>query len=77
MGAGDGFYIVVRGVENLPVVIGGVTLPPTARLHQSRLVNHTFQPLDYVPLVDLKEGNGMIFMSTLTVQSGNLNFLEV
>ena len=26
--------VVVRGVENLPVVIGVITLPPTARVRQ-------------------------------------------
>jgi hypothetical protein len=76
MGKMGGFYTVVRGVENMPIVIGGVTLPPTARVQQFTVINQTVNPLEYVPLVDLKEGDGIFFMSTLSVQSGNLNFLE-
>lgn len=34
------------------------------------------EPLQRLATVNLTEGTGMLFMSTLVVQSGNLNFLE-
>ena len=61
----------------MPVVIGGIQLPPTARMRQFKAVNQTVDPLQYVPLVDLHDGNGLHFMSLLAVQSDSYNFIEV
>lgn len=40
------------------------------------VVKRSVKPLEWVPLVDIKQGSGLLFMHTLAVQSGNLNFLE-
>lgn len=73
--ASDVIYMIVRGAENLPITIGGVTLPTTARMNL-QITNATFSPLDYVTLVDVPTGNGLVFMQTLTFAAGNLNTLE-
>lgn len=97
----DTVYMIARGVENLPITVGGVTLPTTARLNQQvrggagrggwmwcacasttqrrvavQVVSGTFQPLQYVPLVNISAGNGAIFLWTLAFTAPNLNTLE-
>ena len=69
-------WAIFRGTENLPISIGGFTLPSSARLIQQRLVNATFEPLDWVTVLDVPSGSGLLFSHTLAVTSGNLNFLE-
>lgn len=70
-----GFYMIVRGATNLPINIGGVLIPNHAKLnlYKTQLVA---QPTDFVTLVNVTSGPGLHFMHTLSVQSGNLNFLE-
>jgi len=70
-----GFYMIIRGSVNVPIVIGGRTLPTNARMHQTR-INSTYQSLDWVPLVNVSSGPGAHWMVTLAAESGNLNFLE-
>ncbi|MDQ1256469.1 MAG: hypothetical protein QG656_1065 [Candidatus Hydrogenedentes bacterium] len=73
--ANPDFWWIVRGVDNLPVQIGGIELPETARLRLYELEECTVGPLDYVDLC--QTGNaGMLYQVTLSVKSGNLNFLE-
>jgi hypothetical protein len=69
------FWWIIRGVENLPVVIGDLRLPDDARL---RL--HTFekQDLDALEMVDLVTSDkaGILYQVTLSVRSENMAFLE-
>ena len=68
--------MIVRGATNLPLSFGGVTVPQTARLNQF-VVSGTYQPLDWVTMANVSAGtSGALFMHSLSVQSGNLNFLE-
>jgi len=71
----EGTYMIFRGSPNLPITIGSVTLPTTAKLLQFR-TDGLYQPLEFIPLVDIPAGNGLFFMHTLAVTSKNLNFLE-
>ena len=75
VGAGATLWMIVRGTENLPISVGGVTLPTTARLVQSRVIG-TFPPLAFVPVLDVASGSGVLFSHTLAVNSTNINFLE-
>lgn len=79
------YFVQVRGVEDLPIVVGGVTLPPTARIVQQRLgpVDGTagagvlLQPLQYVDLVSIPApASGVFLFSVLAVESGSDNFME-
>eukprot|EP00698_Gefionella_okellyi_P016443 TRINITY_DN4700_c0_g2_i1.p1 TRINITY_DN4700_c0_g2~~TRINITY_DN4700_c0_g2_i1.p1 ORF type:complete len:336 (+),score=68.33 TRINITY_DN4700_c0_g2_i1:26-1009(+) len=73
---GVGYYVIVRGAENLPVVINEVQLPPTARMILQK-INAWYKPLDYVYIADIPApASGLLFQHTLSIMSGNLNFLE-
>jgi len=75
-GTRGGFYFIVRGTPNLENVIGGVTIPPQAKL-KLLVFNKTVNPLDFVPIVSVPSGySGYFFMQTLAVKSDNMNFLE-
>lgn len=39
----NGFYYLVRGVENMPVIINGIPLPPNARMNLYKNENVTLQ----------------------------------
>lgn len=75
LGNYGGFYMIVRGVPNLDINIGGVTLPHNARLNLV-IFQKEVQPVEWIPLVDVPKGSGLFFMHTIAVQSENLNFLE-
>ncbi len=77
-GSGDNklIWTIVRGTENLPTSFNGVQLPPTARLTLQKIENQVFDPLAWVPIVDIPTGHGLLFSHTLAITSGNLNFLE-
>ena len=69
-------WIIVRGTENLPTSFNGFQLPSDARLTLHKIENKTYDPLSWVPVVDIPSGEGMLLSHTLAVASGNLNFLE-
>ena len=69
-------YMILRGCENIPIVVADMTLPRTARLALHKIENKRYQPLEWVPIVDLAEGTGLVYQTALAVESGNLNFLE-
>eukprot|EP01050_Picozoa_sp_SAG11_P013020 SAG11_NODE_1491_length_4810_cov_1.999363_7_plen_327_part_00 len=75
-GAPDSCYTIVRGCENLPITVGPLTLPNTAKLRLYTIERALFQPLDWVPVVDLPSGDGLVLMTALAVESYNQNFLE-
>ena len=49
----DPSFVIVRGCENLPVMVGAQMLPPSARLRLHKIEGRVFQPLDWVPLLDM------------------------
>ena len=55
--------------------VGNVALPSTARLH-ALTQTVQLQPLEFVDLVHIPSGAGMLFLTTMQVQSGNFNFME-
>lgn len=69
-------WVIVRGTENLPTAFHGFQLPSTARLTLHKIENQNYDPLAWVPVVDIPSGNGLLLSHTLAVTSGNLNFLE-
>lgn len=87
LGSAQVIYLVVRGHEvpkssqgaaglTLP---SGFTLPPNARMTLQRIDTHTFEPLSWVPVVDLPRGfAGLLHLVTLapvTSPAGN-NYIE-
>jgi len=61
------FWWIIRGTENLPVEIGGVKLPDTARLRLHKLENYTAQPLEEFALCDVK-GDGALYQVTMAAK---------
>jgi hypothetical protein len=69
-------YMIVHGSENIPIVVGGVSIPlPGARL-VLQTTEITMEPLDYVDMFSLAQGSGIFFLTTLAFAAGNLNTLE-
>ena len=64
---GAPFWWIIRGTENLPVTLGGVRLPETARLKLHKLENHIAKPLEEFALCDVK-GAGMLYQVAMAVQ---------
>jgi len=77
--ASGGFYIIVRGGLNLPLVIGDVTLPKNAKL-QLQTFDGPMKPLQVLDVASVPKGySGQLFMTTIAVNNGGtggLNFLE-
>ncbi len=76
------FWWIIRGTENLPVELGGVKLPATARLKLYKLVDYTAQPLEEFPLCDV-QGNGALYEVTMAAKGSSargdwtdLSFME-
>lgn len=76
------FWWIVRGTENLPVHIGGVRLPQTARMKLYKLQDHRAKPLEEFALCDVK-GAGALYQVTMAAkalrQSGSwkdLSYME-
>ena len=62
----DTVYMIVRGMTDQPLEIGGVKVP----LPQGRMIlqakNATLQPMDFLSIVDIPQGmDGFVFQTTL------------
>ena len=75
-GSIGGGFVILRGCENLPVQVGTVPLPITARMQLQKIESKVFQPLDWVPIVDLPTGEGLIYMTAIAANSTSNNFWE-
>jgi hypothetical protein len=74
---GGQFFYIIRGVENLSVVVGDLELPPYGtRLRLYKNVNVKLSPLEFISLVDVKNTAGMLYQVTLAANSTDFNYLE-
>ncbi len=80
--AASPFWWILRGTENLPVRVGGVELPETARLKLHRLDAFEAQPLQEFALCDTN-GAGALYQVTIAARGiqqkegwHNMSFLE-
>ena len=69
-------YVQVRGAENLPISVGGMLLPWTARLRLQKIEGRPFRWLDRVPLLDVPDGRGAILSNTYAVEVESEGFME-
>ncbi len=69
------FWWIIRGVENLPVTLGGVRLPDSARLRLYKTENRKAAPLEEI---DIYNGHraGALYQVTIAGKSTNFDFLE-
>ena len=58
------FWWIIRGTENLPVLIAGLQLPVSARLKLYKLENYVAEPLEEFTMCDVK-GAGMLYQVTM------------
>lgn len=61
---GAPFWWIIRGTENLPVTLGGVRLPETARLKLHKLENYLAKPYEEFALCDVS-GAGALYQVTM------------
>ena len=74
----DGIYwIIVRGVEALPLRIAELELPPEARLTVQRVDGQTLQPLEFVTLASSPSAtDGLVFATFFQSFSRDPQYLE-
>lgn len=69
------FWWIIRGTENLPVQVGGVRLPESARLKLQKLENYTAKRLEEFDLMKSSKA-GVLYQTTIAAKSTNMNFQE-
>lgn len=69
------FWWTVRGLTDYPVQLGGIQLPPSARLRLHRVERASFAPLQEVTILDTP-GRGLLYAVTFEAISTNFNYLE-
>ncbi len=61
------FWWIIRGVEGLPVTLGGVELPENARLKLYKLENKEYDPLTEFDMCNVL-GKGALFLVTMAAK---------
>lgn len=69
------FWWIIRGVEDLPVQLGGVRLPDKARLKLYKVENRTTKPLEEFDIYNGRR-SGALYQTTIAGKSTNFCFLE-
>ena len=72
---GEPFYFIVRGINNMPLEIGGLLLPSDARLRLAVIEQEQEQPDEIVTLVSSFQP-GLLYLVSMQAQSSNLHYLE-
>jgi len=67
------FWWIIRGTENLPIVLSGVKLPDNACLKLYKLENYVAQPFEEFTLCKV-DGDGMLYQVTMEAKGlGNID----
>jgi len=72
-------FVMVRGVENIPLQIGGIPLPSTARLQAVMQTSISLPVLSFHELVKIDNKKGILVGTMIDIQTldnGSLNSLE-
>lgn len=72
----DWFWSIVRGTDDIPINIGGITLPKSARLKLQKNENYNAMPLEEITIYNTKAKNGALFLVALSAQSTNFEYQE-
>ena len=76
MPGNGGIYYYVRGMTNLPVIVGDLELPPTARLKLYKNWDVTVPPIGKLPLIPAHASSGILFASMWSAHSDYIGFME-
>ncbi len=69
------FWWIIRGVEGLTPEIGGIPLPPSARLRLDRRPDRRIAALEEFDLCDVR-GQGLLYQVAMAAKSVNFGYLE-
>ena len=69
------FWWIIRGTENLPVEVGGVRLPDSARLRLYTKEQFSAKPLEEFDLCNVSSA-GALYQVTIAAKSENFGYLE-
>ena len=69
------FWWIIRGTENLPLIISGIRLPENARLKLYKRENITVKRLEEFELCNVGK-SGLLYQVMMSARSTNLNFME-
>ena len=72
-------FAMARGVEDIPLLVGGLPLPLSARLHVAVRTSLALPVLDFHELVNIPNGSGLLLATMIDLSSadgGSLNSLE-
>jgi hypothetical protein len=69
------FWWIIRGVENLPLTVGGLRLPRAARLKLYRRENYTAKRLEEFDLCNTSRP-GLLYQVAMQARSVNFSYLE-
>ncbi len=61
------FWWIIRGMENMPLEIGGLRLPDRARLKLHKNENRLVKPYEEFPMCDVK-GDGALYQVTMAAK---------
>lgn len=74
--AGGVLYYYVRGMTALPVIVGDVQLPNSARLTLHKNWGVTVPPMGALSLVPQRNGSGLLYATMWSAQSTFIGFME-
>jgi len=69
------FWWIIRGVEGVPLEIGGVKLPEHARLRLYKVTDRATKPLEEFSMSETAK-SGMLYMVTIAAKSTKYCFME-
>jgi len=69
------FWWIIRGVDDVPLQVGGIRLQGNARLRLYKVENRRVKPLDQFPMYDTPK-TGMLYMVTIAAKSSSFCFME-
>lgn len=70
------FYYYVRGMTSLPVVVGDLQLPNTARLKLHKNLDKSVEPLKAMSLVPPRNNSGLLYATIISASSSFIGFME-
>eukprot|EP00912_Choanoflagellata_sp_UC4_P002066 UC4_evm8s1315 len=70
------FYYYVRGMTSLPVVVGDLQLPFSARLKLHKNLGVSVMPMEAMELVPPRNNSGLLYATIISAESTYIGFME-
>lgn len=72
----DWFWSIVRGTEDMSIIISGVTLQDEVKLRLHKLENYAADPLEEFLIYNSYDKQGCLYLTAISAVSTNFNFQE-